>query len=166
MSRSYDQTIEDCAKTWRYGPVVDALGALRGINTIIAATLMAEIGNMNRFTCPRQLMSWPGLVPSEHSSGSTVRRGRITKAGNALARTMLVEASWSYRHPAREQHPYLKRSAHLPQEIKDIAWKAQSRLCKRYRALARTGKPMPRVLTAIARELSGFVWDIARKVCP
>ena len=76
---------------------------------------------------------------------------------------MLVEASWSYRHPAREQYAYLKRSAHLPQEIKDIAWKAQTRLCKRYRSLARTGKPMPRVLTAIARELSGFVWDIARK---
>jgi len=105
-----------------------------------------------------------GLVPSEHSSGGSVRRGRITRTGNALARTMLVEASWSYRHPAREQHPFLKRSEHLPQPIKDIGWKAQVRLCDRYRHLSKTGKPQPRVLTAIARELSGFVWAIAREV--
>ena len=76
---------------------------------------------------------------------------------------MLVEAGWSYRHPPKEGHPYLKRSAHLPQHIKDIGWKAQTRLCKRYRALSRTGKPQPRVLAAIARELAGFVWDIARQ---
>ncbi|WP_405049042.1 transposase [Roseobacter fucihabitans] len=112
---------------------------------------------------PRQLMAWLGLVPSEHSSGNTTRRGRLTKTGNALARTMLVEAGWSYRHPPKEGHPYLKRSAHLPQEIRDIGWKAQTRLCKRYRDLSRTGKPQPRVLAAIARELAGFIWDIARK---
>lgn len=163
---SYNEAIIECVEGWRYGATVDALRALRGVNTIIAATLIAEIGDMNRFTCPRQLMSWLGLVPSEHSSGNNVRRGRITKAGNVLARTMLVEASWSYRHPARETHPYLKRAEHLPQEIRDIGWKAQTRLCKRYRALAKTGKPMPRVLTAVARELAGFVWDIARRVPP
>jgi transposase len=108
-------------------------------------------------------MAWLGLVPSEHSSGSTTRRGRLTKTGNALARTMLVEAGWSYRHPPKEGQPYLKRSAHLPQEIKDIGWKAQTRLCKRFRHLLNTGKPQPRVLAAIARELAGFIWDIARK---
>ena len=75
----------------------------------------------------------------------------------------MVEASWSYRHPAREQHPYLKRSRHLPQQIRDIGWKAQTRLCKRYRDLSKTGKPQPRVLTAIARELAGFIWDIGQK---
>ena len=155
--------IEDAIPGWHFAPVVDALRALRGVNTTIAATVVAEIGDITRFENPRQLMAWLGLVPSEHSSGNTTRRGRLTKTGNALARTMLVEAGWSYRHPPKEGHPYLKRSAHLPQHIKDIGWKAQTRLCKRYRALSRTGKPQPRVLAAIARELAGFVWDIARQ---
>ena len=136
---------------------------MRGVNTIIAATVVAEIGDITRFENPRQLMAWLGLVPSEHSSGNTTRRGRLTKTGNALARTMLVEAGWSYRHPPKEGQPFLKRSAHLPQEIKDIGWKAQTRLCKRFRHLSNTGKPQPRVLAAIARELAGFIWDIARK---
>jgi transposase len=114
-----DQAIADTVAAWRFGPVVDALRALRGVNTTITATLVAEIGDIRRFSNPnpRQLMAWLGLVPSEHSSGNTVRRGRITRTGNALARTMMVEASWSYRHPAREGQPYLKRSAHLPQNI-------------------------------------------------
>ena len=158
-----NRAIEDAVKSWRFGPVVDALRALRGVDTTIAATLAAEIGDITRFATPRQLMAWLGLVPSEHSSGTSIRRGRLTRTGNALARTMMVEASWSYRHPAREQHKYLKRAAHLPQEIRDIAWKAQVRLTKRYRDLARTGKPQPRVLAAVARELAGFIWDIARK---
>ncbi|KIC35151.1 transposase [Ruegeria sp. ANG-R] len=158
-----DQAIEDAIPGWHFAPVVDALRALRGVNTTIAATVVAEIGDITRFQNPRQLMSWLGLVPSEHSSGSKTRRGRLTKAGNVLARTMLIEAGWSYRHPPKEGHPYLKRSAHLPQQIKDIGWKAQTRLCKRYRDLSRTGKPQPRVLAAIARELAGFIWDIARK---
>lgn len=158
-----DQAIEAAISGWHFAPVVDALRALRGVDTTIAATVVAEIGDITRFENPRQLMAWLGLVPSEHSSGSTTRRGSLTKTGNALARTMLVEASWSYRHPPKEGQPYLKRSVHLPQEIKDIGWKAQTRLCKRFRDLSRTGKPQPRVLAAIARELSGFVWDIARK---
>ena len=144
-----DQAIETAIPDWHFAPVVDALRALRGVNTTIAATVVAEIGDITRFESPRQLMSWLGLVPSEHSSGNTVRRGRLTKAGNALARTMLVEAGWSYRHPPKEGYPYLKRSAHLPQQIKDIGWKAQTRLCKRYRALSRTGKPQPRVLAQL-----------------
>ena len=157
-----DLAIDEAVKSWRFGPVVDALRALRGVNTTIAATLVAEIGDISRFTNPRQLMAWLGLVPSEHSSGNTTSRGRLTRTGNALARTMMVEASWSYRNPAREGHPHLKRAQHLPQQILDIAWKAQTRLCKRYRHLSKTGKPQPRVLAAIARELAGFVWDIAR----
>ncbi len=158
-----DLTISETIKDWHFAPVVEALRALRGVNTIIAATVVAEIGDIARFENPRQLMAWLGLVPSEHSSGNTTRRGRLTKTGNALARTMLVEASWSYRHPPKEGHPFLKRSAHLPQEIRDIGWKAQTRLCKRFRHLSQTGKPQPRVLAAIARELSGFIWDIARR---
>ncbi|MCE6967013.1 IS110 family transposase [Cereibacter sphaeroides] len=158
-----DRAIEEAVGTWRFRPVVEALRALRGVNTTIAATVVAEVGDVGRFETPRQFMAWLGLVPSEHSSGATTRRGRITKAGNALARTMLVEASWSYRHPAREAHRHLKRAAQLPSHIRDIAWKAQTRLCQRYRALSRTGKPLPRVLTAIARELAGFIWAIARR---
>lgn len=158
-----DKAIEEAVRHWHFAPVVDALRAVRGINTTIAATVVAEIGDITRFDNPRQLMAWLGLVPSEHSSGSTTRRGRLTRTGNALARTMLVEAGWSYRHPAKEGYPNLKRSAQLPQPIKDIGWKAQTRLCKRFRHLSRTGKPQPRVLAAIARELAGFIWDIARK---
>jgi transposase len=126
-----NQAMKEAIPQWHFAPTVDALRALRGVSTIIAATVVAEIGDITRFENPRQLMAWLGLVPSEHSSGSTTRRGRLTKTGNALARTMLVEAGWSYRHPPKEGHPYLKRSAHLPQEIRDIGWKAQTRLCKR-----------------------------------
>ncbi len=158
-----DQAIEDAIPNWDFAPVVSALQALRGVNTTIAATLVAEIGDISRFENPRQLMAWLGLVPSEHSSGTTTRRGSLTKTGNALARTMLIEAGWSYRHPPKEGPRYLKRVEHLPQEILDIGWKAQTRLCKRFRHLSRAGKPQPRVLAAIARELAGFIWDIARK---
>ena len=159
-----NKTIEEAISVWRFRPVVDALRVFRGIDTLIAVTLVTEIGDISRFSNPRQLMAWLGLVPSERSSGGTVRRGRLTRTGNDLARTMLVEASWSYRHSAREAYHYLKRAAHLPEEIRSIGWKAQVRLCKRYRDLTRTGKPQPRVLAAIARELSGFVWDVSRKV--
>ena len=138
-----DQTIEAAITDWRFAPVVDALRALCGVNTIIAATVVAEIGDISRFTNPRQLMAWLGLAPSEHSSGANTRRGRITKTGNALARTMLVEASWSYRHPARESIHHLKRAEHLSQTIRDIGWKAQTRLRTRYRALSKTGNPNP-----------------------
>nr|WP_216671318.1 transposase [Mangrovicoccus sp. HB161399] len=137
--------------------------ALRGVSATVAATVVAEIGDTARFGNPRQLMAWLGLVPGESSSGSTTRRGRLTRTGNALARTMPVEAGWSYRHPSREGQPFLKRSAHLPREIRDIGWKAQTRLCMRFRHLSNAGKPQPRVLAAIARELAGFIWDIARK---
>ena len=111
-------------------------------------------------------MSWLGLVPSEQSSGARVRRGAITKTGNGQARTMLVEASWCYRLPAREEQRYRARVQGLPEEIRSIAWRAQVRLCGRFRRLAAAGKPLPKVTTAIARELAGFVWDIARRVRP
>lgn len=158
-----EAAITEAVGPWHFGPVVEALRALRGIDTVIAATLVAEIGDISRFDNPRQLMAWLGLVPSEHSSGATTRRGRITRAGNALARTMLVQASWSYRHPAREERRYLRRSAELPEVIRDIGWKAQTRLCSRYRHLSAQAKPLPKVIAAIARELAGFVWNIARK---
>jgi transposase len=149
---------------WSLAPVVHALQALRGIALVSAATLVAELGDVTRFTNPRQLMAYLGLVPAEHSSGGTRRQGGITKAGNGAARRMLIEAAWSYRFPARISREQLLRQERLPQPIRDLAWKAQERLCRRYRKLARAGK-LPTVITAaIARELSGFVWAIAKQV--
>jgi len=146
---------------WRLAPVVDALQALRGIALVAAATLVAELGDITRFSNPRQLMAFIGLVPSEHTSGRSRRQGEITKAGNAVARRMLIEAAWSYRFPARISRYQLVQQEHLAKPIRDIAWKAQERLCRRHRKLIRAGKPKTVVTAAIARELAGFVWAIA-----
>jgi transposase len=147
---------------WSLAPVVRALQALRGMALIAATTLVAELGDISRFANPRQLMAYLGLVPSEHSSGSTRRQGGITKAGNGAARRTLIEAAWSYRFPARISREQLLRQEGLAQSIRDTAWKAQERLCRRYRTLSRSGKPPTVVVTAIARELAGFVWAIVR----
>jgi len=156
--------IEAALPEWSLAPVVQALQALRGIRLVAAATLAAELGDITRFTNPRQLMAYLGLVPSEHSSGNTRRQGGITKAGNGMARRMLIEAAWSYRFPARLSREQLLRQEHLGKTIRDIAWKAQERLWRRYRKLTRDGK-LPTVVTAaIARELAGFVWAIAQQV--
>src|SRR5882762_8876524 len=149
---------------WTLAPVVAALQTMRGMAMVNAATLIAELGDLSRFADPRQLMAYLGLTPSEYSSGSSVRRGGITKAGNGAARRLLIEAAWSYRFPARLSRELLLRQESQPKPIRDIAWKGQVRLCARYRRLARTGKPANVVTTAIARELSGFVWAIARHV--
>ena len=156
--------IEAMLPDWTLAPVVAALQTMRGMALVNAATLIAELGDLSRFANPRQLMAYLGLVPSEHSSGASIRRGGITNAGNAAARRLLIEASWTYRFPARVSRELLLRQERQPKLIRDIAWKAQLRLCARYRRLARTGKPANIVTTAIARELSGFVWAIARQV--
>jgi transposase len=156
--------IEAALPEWSLAPVVEALQALRGIRLVAAATLMAELGDITRFTNPRELMAYLGLVPSEHSSGNTRRQGGITKAGNGAARRMLIEAAWSYRFPARISRELLLRQEHLAKPIRDIAWKAQERLCRRYRKMLRDGKPPTVVTAAIARELAGFVWAIAQQV--
>src|SRR6202023_3360898 len=156
--------IEAMLPGWTLAPVVARLQTMRGIALVNAASLIAELGDLSRFANPRQLMAYLGLVPSEHSSGASVKRGGITKAGNAAARRLLIEAAWSYRFPARLSRELLLRQERQPRLIRDIAWKGQLRLCGRYRRLARTGKPANIVTTAIARELSGFVWAIARQV--
>ncbi len=156
--------IEAMLLDWTLAPVVAALQTMRGIALVNAATLIAELGDLSRFADPRQLMAYLGLVPSEHSSGASVRRGGITRAGNGAARRLLIEAAWSYRFPARISRELLLRQENQPKPIRDIAWKGQVRLCARYRKLARTGKPANVVTTAIARELTGFVWAIARQV--
>ena len=156
--------IEAMLPDWTLAPVVAALQTMRGMALVNAATLIAELGDLTRFANPRQLMAYLGLVPSEHSSGASVKRGGITKAGNRAARRLLIEAAWSYRFPARLSRELLLRQENQPRPIRDIAWKGQVRLCARYRRLARTGKPANVVTTAIARELSGFVWAIAHHV--
>jgi transposase len=156
--------IEVMLPDWSLAPVVAALQTMRGMALVNAATLIAELGDLSRFTNPRQLMAYLGLVPSEHSSGASIKRGGITKAGNGAARRLLIEAAWSYRFPARLSREMLLRQENQPKPIRDIAWKGQVRLCARYRKLARTGKPANIVTTAIARELAGFVWAIARQV--
>jgi transposase len=146
---------------WSLAPVVDSLVALRGIDKLAAMVLLAELGDISRFDSPRQLMAFLGLVPSEHTSGGRRRQGAITKTGNSHARRMLVESAWSYRFPAR-QTAHLKRKAkNASDEAKAIAWRAQKRLCGRYRTLLQAGKNTKQTTVAIARELVGFIWDIA-----
>jgi transposase len=151
---------------WTLAPVVAALQTMRGMALVNAATLVAELGDLSRFANPRQLMAYLGLVPSEHSSGASVRRGGLTKAGNGAARRLLIEAAWCYRFPARVSRELLLRQEEQPKLVRQIAWKAQVRLCARYRRLARSGKPANVVTAAVARELAGFVWAIARSVPP
>jgi transposase len=149
---------------WSRAPFVKAYQALRGVSIIVAATVVAEIGDMNRFQNPKQLMAYLGLIPSEHSSGRTVRRGPITKTGNSHVRRVLIEAAWTYRMQARISSVLLKRQKGLPKSICDISWKAQTRLCARYWRLYAKGKSRQTVVTAIARELSAFIWAIDRQV--
>src|SRR5215831_19074575 len=158
--------IEAMLPDWTLAPVVAALQTMRGMALVNAATLIAELGDLARFANPRQLMAYLGLVPCEHSSGASVRRGGLTKAGNSAARRLLIEAAWCYRFPARLSRELLLRQEAQPKPIREIAWKAQLRLCARYRKLARAGKPANVVTAAIARELAGFLWAIARRVPP
>jgi transposase len=142
---------------WSLSPIVDALQALRGIAVINAVVLVAEVGDFTRFTNPRQLMAYFGLVPGERSSGQAVHRGGITKTGNSHARRALVEGAWAYRMKARVGRHKVDRIEALPKVIRDVAWKAQLRLCGRYRKLRARGKIANVVNVAIAREMVGFV---------
>lgn len=160
------ERIEALLPEWSMAPLVNALRGLRGIDFISAVTFVAAVGDLNRFETPRQLMGYLGLVPSEQSSGERIRRGGITKTGNREARRMLVEAAWSYRYPARIATEKMEIIARLPKSVRDIAWKAQLRLCNRFRRLGAAGKKPTVVVTAIARELSGFVWAIGQEVTP
>jgi transposase len=161
-----EHALRDALPTWTLAPVVAALQALRGVQLIAAVTLVAEIQDFWRFTNPRQLMAYLGLVPGENSSGARRRLGAITKAGNAPARRMLVEIAHLYRHPARVSPVIARRQVNLPKTVTDIAWSAQTRLCARFRRLAARRVPHNKIVVAIARELAGFVWAIAREVTP
>jgi len=143
--------------------VIEALQALRGVALTTAATVVSELGSLTRFKNPRQLMSYSGLVPREYSSGNRTQRGSITKTGNAHLRRVLVESAWAYRHRPAVNGRLLKRqrSLTLSDETKQIAWRAQQRLYKRYTAMMARGKHKHQVITALARELLGFLWAIA-----
>jgi transposase len=149
---------------WSLRPVVEALMALRGVKAITAMTIVAELGDLSRFESPRQLMSFLGLVPSEHTSGGRRRQGAITKTGNGHVRRVLVEAAWNYRFPARKTAVIERRAEQTAAPVQAIAWQAQKRLCGRYRALFQAGKSKQQVTTAVARELVGFIWAIACEV--
>jgi transposase len=159
-----EQELQDHVKAWRLSPVVEALQALRGVQFTVAVTLVAEMGDLTRFKSPRELMKFMGLIPSEYSSGEQRRQGAITKAGNTHARRVLVEGAWAYRYPAKISRHLQLRLETQPKVIRDLSWKAQVRLCKRYRRLVARGKHANVVTVAIARELTGFMWAIAKQV--
>jgi transposase len=142
--------------------VVEAIQALRGIQFLSAVTLVAELGDVTRFDNPRQLMKYLGLTPSEYSTGPRRRLGAITKAGNGHARRALVEGAWAYRYPAKVSRHLQLRLEKVSKQIQDISWKAQVRLCKRFRKLLARGKNINQVNVAIAREMAAFVWAIAK----
>jgi len=156
--------LHEQARQWRLLPVVEAIQPLRGVQFLTAVTVVAELGDLRRFDQPRQLMSYLGLIPSEHSSGARRRQGGITKAGNTHARRALVEGAWAYRYPAKVSRHLQLRLESQPKPIQNLAWKAQVRLCKRFRALAARGKHRNEIVVAVAREMAAFIWAIAREV--
>jgi transposase len=158
-----EQAIRAAVPDWSLAEVVTALMAMRGLDLTSATTFLAEIGDLSRFQTPRELMAYLGLVPSEDSTGDTIRRGPITKTGNRRARRMLVECAWSYQHPPRVGKDKQERVAAAPRAVREIAWKAQCRLNRRYRALIRRGKRKTVAVTAVAREFAGFIWAVARE---
>lgn len=161
---SLEEEMQNALSGWSLGIVVEALMSLRGVNLVTAMTIVAEIGDMGRFESPRQLMAYLGLVPSENSSGKRQRRGEITKTGNSHVRRVLVEASWSYRLPARKTAHLQRKAEKTTEAVQAIAWKAQKRLCRRYWHLTLKGKLKVQACTAVARELTGFIWAIAREI--
>jgi transposase len=151
---------------WRWRPVVQELQALRGISALHAVRIVAELGEFQRFATPRKLMGYLGMIPSEDSSGPRRRQGAITKAGNSSARRALIEAAQAYAHPARVSWVIARRQVNVSAAACEIAWKAQLRLCARFSRLTARRLPRNKIIVAVARELAGFVWAIARPVNP
>ena len=161
LEKAIDEAVQKAPPEIRV--VIEALQALRGVAQTTAATIVSELGSLSRFESPRKLMGYSGLVASEHSSGNRVQRGGITKTGNGHLRRVLVEAAWAYQHRPNVIGFLQRRqkSLAISEEAKKIAWKAQQRLHKRYQAMAARGKNKNQIVTAIGRELLGFIWAIA-----
>lgn len=158
LERAIDAAVQTAPV--RIRGVIEALQALRGIALVSAVTIVAEVGTLSRFVKPRQLMGYSGAVASEDSTGDRIRRGGITKTGNAHLRRIVIEAAWAYRHRPAVGATLRKRQALLDDEVKAIAWKAQHRLHARYRTLTAKGKTKQQAVTAVGRELLGFIWAI------
>jgi transposase len=175
--------IEELVPSWSLQSLVNALCLMKGINVVAAATILSVTGDLRRFPTPIKLSAYFGLVPSEHSSGDRVKRFRITKAGNSEARRVLIQAAWSYHYPARvtrdKELIQAAWSYHYPARVtrdkelklskadnrlRNIAWRAQLRLCKRYRHLLALGKRAPVACTAVARALATFIWEMGQIV--
>jgi transposase len=156
----YDDMLQDVAQQWKREPQVKKLQSLRGISFFAAVGIIAELGDLRRFKSARQLMAYAGLTPSENSSGERIRRGGITKTGNRNVRWLLVESAWSYRLKARKSACLLRRQKEISDEVAELSWKAQVRLCGRYQRLLQKGKPKCKVIVSIARELAGFIWAL------
>lgn len=159
---AFDEQMESAARDSVFWSVIEGLMALRGVKLITATTIVAEIGDLKRFATAPQLMAYLGVVPSEHSSGESKSRGGITKTGNGHVRRVLVESAWQYRYPARKTAVLQRRAERASEQVQEIAWKAQKRLCARYRRLEARGKLKVQVCIAIARELAGFIWAIGQ----
>lgn len=159
-----EQAMRDTLPEWSLAPLVQALQAMRGVQLVASMTLVAELQDFLRFDNPRQLMAYVGLVPGEHSSGPKRRQGSITKAGNSVARRMLVEVAWHYQHSPRVSPVIATRQDQLPKEVTDIAWKAQLRLNAKFKRLVARRVMKTKAVVAVARELTGFVWAIGKEV--
>lgn len=162
--RRLETALLERAPAWRLFPVVEALQALRGVQWLVAITVVAELGDLTRFDTPRQLAAFVGLIPSEYSSGQARRQGGITNAGHGRARRVLIEGAWASRHSATVSAHIQTRIDALPKAIQDLRWKAQVRLCTRFRRLVARGTHPNVVVTAIARELIAVMWAIAKAV--
>lgn len=159
-----EREMQEALWCWSLSPLVDALMAMRGVKLVTAMTLVSELGDLTRFSSPRELMAFVGVVPSERSSGSTRRQGHITKSGNAHVRRVLIESAWSYRHKPSWSAALRKRADHASEAVRAIAWKAQKRLHRRYYRLVLRGKPAQVAMTAVAREELGFIWAVGMQV--
>jgi len=159
-----EQAIRVAVADWSLAGVCTGLMAMRGIDLVSSAGFLAEMGDLNRFPTPSELMANLGMVPSEKSTGETIKRGPITKAGNRRARRLLVECAWAYRHPPRVGVTKQAKVAAAPRAVREIAWKAQHRLYGRYRTLIRRGKLKNVAIAAVARELAGFIWAVNREI--
>ena len=166
--KALEKDMEQALEVWSLAPVVYALMALRGVKLVVAMTVMAELGDLTRFDSPKQLMAYVGQVPSEHSSGGPRgrRQGSITKTGNGHVRRVLTQAAWCYRFRARKTAHLQRRAEQTSPVVQEIAWEAQKRLCGRFQHLTARGKPAGKVITAISRELLGFIWAIACETMP
>ena len=158
-----EKQMEALYETWELKGLCDSVMALRGLSLIAAMTVLAELGDLRRFESPRELMAYLGLVPSESSTGDTVKRGGITKTGNTHVRRVLIESSWSCRLTPRRTKHWNSRAKNAPDTIRTLAWQAMLRLHQRYWRLSNRGLPRQKVVVAVARELAAFIWAVARE---